>query len=156
MDDSCRICGRNSREANFLTAILDNEPELVRICETCAVIEKAVIVPMPGKMQIKNSEVPYTVYERLSRMSGLSPKQDYLLREHAKQEKAKQTARRVLNQQTSSASVLKLGKSMRKNPEREDTSIKLKGNGEAVINFSSQDIKIGDLQKLRRKMPEKQ
>lgn len=156
MDDSCRICGRNSKEANILTAVLDNEPELVKICETCAVIEKAVVVPSPGKMQIRNSEVPYTVYERLSRMSGLTPKQDSLLREHAKQEKAKQTARRVLNQQPGCPAVLELGKQVHSHAEKADAGMKVKSNGETVIDFSSQDIKIGDLQKLRKKMLEKQ
>src|SRR3989338_4226024 len=151
MVEICSLCGRNSKEANLLTAILDREREFVNICETCAVVEMAVIIPKPSKTQLKEAEVPYTVYERLARMSGVKPKENVLMQERAKQEKAQQAARNFrVKQETEFRN--QAGQSTEKQ------SIKVleeKGRKEAVIDFSSKELKIGDLQKLKKEMLEK-
>lgn len=148
---SCKICGRNSKEANLLTAVMDREREFVKICETCAVVERAVVIQKPNKLQLQESEVPYTVYERLARMSGVKPKEDVLMQERIKQEKAQQAARNVLSKQG-----IKSQTPVRQSTDRQSIRVlEEKGRKEAVIDFSSNEIKIGDLQKLKKEMLEK-
>ena len=147
----CKICGRNSKEANLLTAILDREREFVKICETCAVVEHAVIIPKPTKKQLVETEVPYTVYERLARMSGVKPKENVLMQERMKQEKAQQAARNFIGKQET-----KFRNQAGQPTDRQSIKVlEEKGRKEAVIDFSSNEIKIGDLQKLKKEMLEK-
>lgn len=139
--DMCIVCGRTSREANLLDAILSGEKEITKICETCAIVEHAVIIPKPTKKQLQDAEVPYTVYERLTRMAGIKPKQE-------KTEKEKITL--GFNQVEKQKSVEK------KEKEQNIKIIESDGRKEAFINFSSPDIKIGDLQKLKKEMLEQE
>ena len=155
-EEICRVCGRNSKEANLLTAVLAKETGFVNLCENCAIVERAVIIQKPDKKQIQDSEAPCTVYERLSRISGVKPKEDVLMKELIKQEKAQQTARKMLRQRANKPSWGNgvISSANRNNPE-EKQSIKINegpSGKEAVIDFSSEDIKIGDLHKLKNKL----
>lgn len=66
----CYRCGREEDEVLLLDAI--SGTEIVKICQECSVIEDMPIVNLPDANQLKESEKPYTVYERLSKMAGLS------------------------------------------------------------------------------------
>lgn len=137
--DLCAICGRKSNEANLVNAVMDREKEITKLCENCAFIEKAVIIPKPTKKQLQETEVPYTVYERLLRMSGMKGKQKPYERKKEKPENISLSLQPSLKKE--------------KTAEKEDIKILETGEGRAaVIDFSSRDIKIGDLQRLRRKI----
>ena len=65
--ENCYKCERS--EVKLLDAIYENE--IVKICEECSVIENLPIIRKPSSFQLKESEKPYNVYQRLSRMSGV-------------------------------------------------------------------------------------
>lgn len=116
----CVICGRTNKEANLVNAVLGREKEVSKLCEMCAFIEQAVVIPKPTKKQLEQTEIPYTVYERLLRMSGIKGKQAI-------------PEKRVI--------------------KKEDIKLLESENDKAaIIDFSSKNLKIGDLQKLRRKV----
>lgn len=138
----CAVCGKTNREANLINAVLDRENEIVKMCEKCAIIEKAVIIPKPSKTQLQDSKIPYTVYERLVRMSGVKPRE--------KPVKKAKTENVTLNSLQEIA--------MQKQNEKEiqskqDINLISTGNEKrAEIDFSSKNIKVGDLVKLKRKI----
>lgn len=139
--DACIICGRTNKEANLVNAVLGREKEVSKVCETCVVIEQAVVIPKPTKKQLEQTEIPYTVYERLVRMSGV---------------KGKQEPQKMVKSGNITFNLLQSAKQA--NPERrevkkEDIKILESENSKtAIIDFSSKNLKIGDLQKLRRKI----
>ncbi len=72
--DCCFKCERGVNEVKLLDAIDGNE--IVKICEECAFSESMPIIRMPNTTQLKESEKPYSVYERLRRMSGMPDKEN--------------------------------------------------------------------------------
>jgi len=68
----CYFCGRNENEAELLDVI--DGAELIKACKECLRRENLPVVQKPDYSQIAESEKPYTVYERLSRMAGLQQK----------------------------------------------------------------------------------
>ncbi len=137
--DACVICGRTSKEANLVNAVLGREKEVCRVCETCAIIEQAVVIPKPTKKQLEQAEIPYTVYERLVKMSGVKGKQ-----EPSKKIKSENMAISLLQS-------AKQPNTEKREVKKEDIKILETNEGKsAVIDFSSKNLKIGDLQKLRK------
>lgn len=65
----CVRCQRNEKVVKLLDAIYENE--VVKICEECVAIENIPIIRKPSSFQLKETEKPYTVYQRCSRMAGL-------------------------------------------------------------------------------------
>lgn len=139
--NACIICGRTDKETNLVNAVLGREKEVSKVCETCVVIEQAVVIPKPTKKQLEQAEIPYTVYERLVRMSGV---------------KGKQELQKKVGSENITFSLLQSAK--RTNPEKrevkkEDIKLLESENGKtALIDFSSRNLKVGDLQKLKRKI----
>jgi hypothetical protein len=69
----CFRCQRDSSQVKLLDGIYTNE--LVKICEECALTEDIPIVRRPTSSQIQESVRPFTVRERLSRMTGTGKKE---------------------------------------------------------------------------------
>lgn len=65
----CFKCGKSDIDVKLLDVILDDE--IVKICENCVKDESIPIIKRPTTSQLKESERPYTVKERLRRMAGL-------------------------------------------------------------------------------------
>lgn len=68
-EEKCFRCLKSERIVRLLDAIYENE--IVKICEECALLEDIPIIRKPSSFQLKESERPYTVQERLARMSGI-------------------------------------------------------------------------------------
>lgn len=139
----CAVCGKTNREANLINAVLDRENEIVKMCENCAFIEKAVVIPKPSKIQLQDSKIPYTVYERLVRMSGIKPN-------NPKQLKKAKTENVTLNSLQEIAMQKQKEKEMQ---SKQDINLINTGSEKrAEIDFSSKNVKVGDLVKLKRKI----
>ena len=67
--DTCAKCERNANEVKLLDALDDKE--VIKICEECAFSENIPILRKPTSFQLKESERPYSVRQRLSRMAGI-------------------------------------------------------------------------------------
>lgn len=78
----CYRCGRSREEVRLLDAILNDE--IVKICEDCSFRENIPIINKPTTSQLKESERPYTVKERLRRMAGLYAEEKEEIRKIAK------------------------------------------------------------------------
>jgi ribosome-binding protein aMBF1 (putative translation factor) len=68
-EDKCFRCSKSGKVARLLDAIYGNE--IVKICEECSVLEDLPVIRKPSSFQLNESERPYTVHERLARMSGV-------------------------------------------------------------------------------------
>ncbi|MEM3405400.1 MAG: hypothetical protein QW117_00270 [Candidatus Pacearchaeota archaeon] len=66
----CYFCGKKDEE--FLDVIYGKE--IIKCCYICSKRENLPVVKRPNENQIKESEKPYTVYERLVRMAKLQGK----------------------------------------------------------------------------------
>jgi len=69
----CNRCLRSEKEVKLLDAVSGND--IIKICEECSFLENIPIIRKPSSFQLKAAEKPYTVYERLARMSGVNRKQ---------------------------------------------------------------------------------
>lgn len=69
MEEQCFRCLRSNKEVKLLDAVYGNE--VVQVCEECSVVENMPVIRKPSSFQLKESEKPYTVYQRLSRMAGI-------------------------------------------------------------------------------------
>ncbi|MBM3233709.1 hypothetical protein FJZ19_01305 [Candidatus Pacearchaeota archaeon] len=65
----CSRCLRSEKEVKLLDAVSGND--IIKICEECSFLENIPIIRKPTSFQLKAAEKPYTVYERLARMSGV-------------------------------------------------------------------------------------
>lgn len=74
----CLRCGRGEEEVRLLDAIY--ETQIMKICEECALIEDIPIIRRPTTIQLRESHKPYSVYERLKKISGVENKQDEISR----------------------------------------------------------------------------
>jgi hypothetical protein len=141
--EMCVICGRTSKEANLISAVLYREKQIMKVCEKCVLIEDVVIIPKPTKTQLQEAEIPYTVYERLAKMSGV---------------KGKQESSKKVKSENMTLSLLQSAKqpnTEKREVKKEDIKIlETKEGKSAIIDFSSKNLKIGDLQKLRKKVLE--
>ncbi len=70
--DKCYFCERTSDEARILEAIYAGE--IIAICEECAARESLPLIKKPTLDQLREAEQPYTVRERLMRISGMLEK----------------------------------------------------------------------------------
>ena len=68
--ESCIRCERESEEVKLVDAIYNRE--MVKICEECAISENMPIIRKPSTNQLKESEKPYSVGERMKRMAGIA------------------------------------------------------------------------------------
>jgi ribosome-binding protein aMBF1 (putative translation factor) len=71
-EEVCQICNTPESKAKLFDAIDGND--ILRVCEDCAKFEGIPIIKKPSAQQLKQAEEPYSVYERLSRFSGLPSK----------------------------------------------------------------------------------
>ncbi len=71
-EEKCFKCKALGSQVKLFDAI--NENEIVKICENCSKREDIPIIRKPTTFQLKESEKPYSVYERLSRAAGLPVK----------------------------------------------------------------------------------
>lgn len=69
-EDTCAFCYRSEKEVMLSDAIYNNE--IVKICQECALLEEIPIIRKPTSYQLKAAEKSSTVYERLSKMTGVS------------------------------------------------------------------------------------
>jgi len=69
MEEKCLVCDKSEGDVKLLDAVSGNE--MVKICEECSLVENLPIIRRPTTSQLKESEKPYTVKERLRRMAGL-------------------------------------------------------------------------------------
>jgi ribosome-binding protein aMBF1 (putative translation factor) len=76
--EKCSRCFRNSEEVKLFDGIYVND--VVKICEKCSLISGMPIIKRPSSDQLKKSEKPYGVRNRLERMAHLQA--------HEKQEKS--------------------------------------------------------------------
>jgi ribosome-binding protein aMBF1 (putative translation factor) len=74
----CFKCERSGEDVRLLDAISGGE--IVKMCEKCALIEDMPIIKRPTTQQLKESERPYSVKERLRRMAGLSEEKEEVKR----------------------------------------------------------------------------
>lgn len=65
----CVICGRSEAEGEIVRAVYGNH--IQDICIGCAERETLTILKKPTAEQLKESERPFTVDERLERMTGV-------------------------------------------------------------------------------------
>ncbi len=68
--NKCFRCLKSDRIVKLLDAVYGNE--IVNVCEQCALVEDVPIIRKPSSFQLKESNKPYTVLERLSKMAGLT------------------------------------------------------------------------------------
>lgn len=73
-ENRCFRCSRTWEEVKLMDAIYDKE--IVKVCEECSLTEDIPIIRKPASFQLKESEKPYTVYQRLSRMAGIPMKKE--------------------------------------------------------------------------------
>ncbi|MFH1500870.1 MAG: hypothetical protein ABIE22_02890 [archaeon] len=72
--EQCFRCLREGSEVKLLDAIDNNE--IIKICEQCALVEDVPVIRRPTSYQLKETQKPYTVYQRLSRMAGMPVKEE--------------------------------------------------------------------------------
>ena len=65
----CQRCERNENQVKLLDALDDKE--VIKICEECAFSENIPILRKPTSFQLKESEKPYSIRQRLSKMAGI-------------------------------------------------------------------------------------
>jgi len=70
----CYRCGISEEKARLINAIF--EGQVVKLCPECLEREDAIIIRKPTTQQLKESEKPYTVKERLRRMAGYKEKNE--------------------------------------------------------------------------------
>lgn len=69
----CFICGTKGEKKVLFSAIV--REGVVKICEDCSVKESIPIIKRVSDLQLKESEKNQTVYEKLSKMAGIDPKE---------------------------------------------------------------------------------
>lgn len=69
----CYRCGKSGNEAVLFDAV--SKEGVVSICEDCSKQDNIPVIRRPTSLQLKESEHPFTVYERLSSMAGLNAKE---------------------------------------------------------------------------------
>jgi ribosome-binding protein aMBF1 (putative translation factor) len=67
--DKCARCQRSEEEVRLFDGLYINEA--VRMCERCAILSNIPIIKRPSTDQLKSSEQPYSVRERLMHMNRL-------------------------------------------------------------------------------------
>ncbi len=65
----CFICGAKGEKTRLFDAVVKDG--VVKICESCSIKENIPLIRQPSDLKLKDSEKNQTVYERLSKMSGL-------------------------------------------------------------------------------------
>jgi ribosome-binding protein aMBF1 (putative translation factor) len=82
----CFKCGKSEQEVRLFDAVIDTG--VVKMCEQCAEDDGIPVIRRPSTAQLKESEKPYTVQQRLRRMAGLNKEE---------QDKISEIAKRVTN-----------------------------------------------------------
>ena len=73
--EECFKCGIAGDKVRLFDAIA--EEGIVKICQECAFSENIPIIRKPTTFQLKEEERRQTVYERLSKAAGLTPKPEF-------------------------------------------------------------------------------
>lgn len=73
-NEACFRCERTNNEVKLVDAIYNGE--IVKICEECALTEDLPIIRRPSSQQLKESDKPYSVRDRMKRMAGMNQKQE--------------------------------------------------------------------------------
>jgi ribosome-binding protein aMBF1 (putative translation factor) len=68
--EKCSRCDRSAEEVRLFDGISVNDS--IKICEKCSLIAGVPIIKRPSTSQLKDSERPYGVRERLNRMAHLA------------------------------------------------------------------------------------
>jgi len=68
--ETCARCGKSEEEIRLFDALYISES--VKMCERCALMTGVPLIKTPSAEQLKASEKPYGVRERLSRLVGLN------------------------------------------------------------------------------------
>ncbi|MFH1327105.1 MAG: hypothetical protein ABIH59_03190 [archaeon] len=71
----CYNCGRESDSGRMFDVI--SKEGIVKVCEFCFKNENIPVVKRPTTFQLREAEVPSTVYERLSGIAGLDAKEHF-------------------------------------------------------------------------------
>jgi ribosome-binding protein aMBF1 (putative translation factor) len=71
--EKCSHCKRSEEEVRLFDGLLVNNT--VKICERCSLIEGIPIIKRPSTNQLRDSEKPYAVRQRLARMAHLPQEQ---------------------------------------------------------------------------------
>lgn len=67
--DKCSSCGRTEEEVKLFDALYVNDS--VKMCERCSLINGVPLIKRPSASQLKDSEKPYAVRNRLARIAHL-------------------------------------------------------------------------------------
>jgi len=78
----CFKCNKSSEEIRLVDAITAGE--IVKSCEDCALSENLPVIRRPTTSQLKESEKNYSVYERLTRISGFRGRENEEVRKIVK------------------------------------------------------------------------
>lgn len=71
--ERCDLCGRSDNEVRLFDTL--SIGAAMRICEKCSLIENIPILKWPSTNQLKESEKPFGVRERLMRLAGFKQKE---------------------------------------------------------------------------------
>lgn len=69
----CYICGVSDERTKLFDAVV--KEGLVKVCENCSIKENIHIIRRVENLQVKETEQSQTVYEKLSKMAGVDPKE---------------------------------------------------------------------------------
>ena len=72
--EECARCGKVKERDELFEAI--SNQEIIKVCEDCAFRENVPLIKKPTGEQLQNAEKPRSVYERLSRSTGLPMKEE--------------------------------------------------------------------------------
>jgi len=73
-EDFCVRCSRTGEQVKLVDAIYGREVE--KICEECAMGENVPLIRRPSSEQLKESEKPYSIKQRLNKMAGIDLRKD--------------------------------------------------------------------------------
>lgn len=80
--EKCNNCGRSGEEVKLFDGFYVNNA--VKICERCSLVNGIPIIKRPSPNQLKDSEKPYAVRQRLMRMAHLRPEEKHQLSAYEK------------------------------------------------------------------------
>lgn len=71
--EKCASCGRGGEEVKLFDGLYVND--IVKVCERCSLISNIPLIKRPTVTQLKDSEKPFSVRSRLTRMAHLPVEQ---------------------------------------------------------------------------------
>ncbi|MFH1248707.1 MAG: hypothetical protein V1660_00985 [archaeon] len=146
MVETCSICGRES--SNITKGFIDNE--LKSVCDMCAKINgDMIVVNKPTEAQLKEADRPFSVFERLSRMSRMQMHEDELEERDLLRKKEAQINLTKLAALKSDNSIRKKMEAESKKVEEEKQKNKIHPKG---LGIKTQTVNIDELKQMREEM----